>query len=159
MIDPRKFISSTLEDVKLNEFSLTMCFLAGKLDIVEYWECFDEEGKQIDRYLSSKFRKNFRLSELINKTLLRVEKEVISVVLIFSNEWKLKIIMEFWPYGLKNMGTEALDLLGKIEDYGFGIGLIDENNKHISSLPSEKIVEMCINSGNGRGFVNLLLEK
>ena len=72
---------------------------------------------------------------------------------------RLKIIMEFWPYGLNNMGTDALYLLKRLKNYGFKIGLVDETNKCISYLLSEKIVEMCKNSKNGMGHVNLLLEK
>jgi len=72
---------------------------------------------------------------------------------------KLKIIMEFWPYGLNNVGTDALDLLKRLENYGFKIKLINETDKCISYWLPEKIVEMCKNSENGKGFVNLLLEK
>lgn len=71
---------------------------------------------------------------------------------------KLQIIMEFWPYGLNNVGTDALDLLKRIENYRFKIGLIDEVNKCIRYLPPEKIIEKCKNSKNGKGSFNLLLE-
>ena len=70
---------------------------------------------------------------------------------------KLKIIMEFWPYGLNNMGTDALGLLKRLEDSGFRVELIDEEYKSIGYLPPERIVEMCNGSRNGRSFVNLLL--
>lgn len=76
-----------------------------------------------------------------------------------SKNDKLKIVMEFWPYALNNVGTDALGLLRKIEKYGFKIGMIDEKNNCITSLIPEKIVEMCTNSRNGHGRVNLLLEK
>lgn len=72
---------------------------------------------------------------------------------------KLKIIMEFWPYGLNNMGTDALGLLKRLENYGFKIGLINEVDKCISYWLPEKIVEICKNSKNGKGDANLLLEK
>ncbi|MCX6811322.1 MAG: FkbM family methyltransferase [Candidatus Berkelbacteria bacterium] len=72
---------------------------------------------------------------------------------------KLKIIMEFWPWGLNNVGTDALNLLKRLKKYGFKIGLINETNKCINYLLPEKIVGMCKNSQNGRGYVDLLLEK
>jgi hypothetical protein len=72
---------------------------------------------------------------------------------------KLKIIMEFWPYGLNNVGTDALGLLKRLENYGFRVGLIDEKNKGIGYLLPERIVEVCKNSKHGvKGFVSLLLE-
>ncbi len=74
---------------------------------------------------------------------------------------KLKIIMEFWPKGLENMGTGPLRLLKRLENYGFRIKFIDETNKCLKELESERIVEMCKNleAPNGDDFVNLLLEK
>ncbi|MFA6636820.1 MAG: FkbM family methyltransferase [Candidatus Omnitrophota bacterium] len=69
-----------------------------------------------------------------------------------------KIIMEFWPYGLKNVGTDALGLLKKIESYGFRVSVIDEKLKSLRCLSPYKIVEECVRSKNGKGFVNLLLE-
>lgn len=72
---------------------------------------------------------------------------------------KLKIVMEFWPYALANMGTDAPGLLRKMENLGFNIKFIDESNKCVSSLPAEKIIAMCMRLKNGKGSVNLLLEK
>lgn len=45
---------------------------------------------------------------------------------------KLKIIMEFWPYGLNSMGTDASDLLERMRSYGFKTGIIDEANKRLN---------------------------
>jgi FkbM family methyltransferase len=67
----------------------------------------------------------------------------------------LKIAMEFWPYGLKNLGTDPLKLLHKFQDYGFKIKLIDETNQCLKSIEIMKIIEMC---GTKEG-INLLLEK
>lgn len=71
----------------------------------------------------------------------------------------LRIIMEFWPYGLRNAGTDPLGLLNKIQSHGFKVELIDETSGYIRTIEATKIVEMCENAMNGRGYVNLLLEK
>ena len=57
------------------------------------------------------------------------------------------------------MKTDPLIFLKRIEAYGFRIKLIDEAKKRISFLQPEKLVEMCVKSKNGKGFVNLFLEK
>jgi len=68
----------------------------------------------------------------------------------------LKIAMEFWPYGLKNLGTDdPLKLLHKFQDYGFKIKLISETDQCLKNIEIMKIIEMC---GTKEG-VNLLLEK
>jgi len=76
-----------------------------------------------------------------------------------NSKSSLKITMEFWPYGLKNVGTDPLKLLRKLKSYGFKIKLIDEINECISDIEIMKIFEICENENAGRGFVNLLLEK
>jgi len=70
----------------------------------------------------------------------------------------LKIFMEFWPYGLKNIGTNPLKLLLKLQNYGFKMKIIDEKNQCIKHTRIMKIIEICENSKNGKGHVNLLLE-
>lgn len=69
---------------------------------------------------------------------------------------KLKLFMEFWPYGLRNMGTEPVKLLELLQSYGFSITLID---KKCINVGNNKIIKMCDNAPDKRGSVNLLLEK
>lgn len=69
------------------------------------------------------------------------------------------IIMEFWPYGLKNMNYDPLELLNKIESYGFYINVIGENRLKTIESSYKKIIEDCESRKSGRGFVNLLLKK
>jgi FkbM family methyltransferase len=68
---------------------------------------------------------------------------------------KLKILMEFWPDGLKNMGTDPLELLHKMQEAGFKIEVIGKANR--SSNPAE-IIEL-IKSGKKGEYVNLLFAK
>lgn len=71
----------------------------------------------------------------------------------------LKIIMEFWPFGLENMGTDPRNLLQLFYNDGFRIKIIDEEGNGIHSTDIEKLIERCKHSSGGRGDVNLLLEK
>lgn len=71
----------------------------------------------------------------------------------------LKILMEFWLYGLKNIGTDPLELLSTLQDYGFKIKLLDETNRTLKIVENEKIIEICEKQDNGMIEVNLLLEK
>ncbi len=71
----------------------------------------------------------------------------------------LKIFMEFWPYGLKNLNTEPLELLRRLEFYGFKIFLINPKKRVLQSLTKKEIIDLCEKTKDGKGFVNLLLEK
>lgn len=67
----------------------------------------------------------------------------------------LKIIMEFWPDGLRRLGTDPQKLLQKLQEYGFKIKLIDEKNLTLEPI---EIVEFYKKIGPDEGF-DLLLEK
>ena len=40
----------------------------------------------------------------------------------------LRILMEFWPKGLNNMGNNPLKMLNKLKNYGFKINVINESH-------------------------------
>ena len=70
----------------------------------------------------------------------------------------LKLTMEFWPWGIKNLGTDPLKLLHKLQNFGFKIKLVDEINqctRHIGILRLLKNIKNAKKSD----YVNLLLEK
>lgn len=70
----------------------------------------------------------------------------------------LTILMEFCPYLLRNIGTDPLELLYKLINFGFTIEVIDESNKTTVKSEPMKIIEMC-DITTGDSFVNLLLKK
>lgn len=71
----------------------------------------------------------------------------------------LKIIMEFWPNGLKNMGTDPYELLNEMKNYGFKISVLDESKKSLYHLDIQKILNLCEKSPERNHQLNLLLEK
>jgi len=71
----------------------------------------------------------------------------------------LIIIMEFWPYGLKNLGTNPKKLLNKLYEYGFIIKHIDEQNQCLKLIDIEKLIDICQSAKQGKASANILLEK
>ena len=71
----------------------------------------------------------------------------------------MKMMLEFWPYGLKNVGTDPQALLEKLGDYGFSFQVIDPSGAIRPGPAPERIVADCESRAKGTGFVNLLLEK
>lgn len=71
----------------------------------------------------------------------------------------VKILMEFWPKGLRNMGTDPLELLDKLQDYGFKIKLLNDKSKSLQNWNKKDIINYCDNLEDGIDQVNLFLEK
>lgn len=71
----------------------------------------------------------------------------------------LKILMEFWPYGLRNLGTDPIKLLQTLHEYGFKIQLIDEKNETVKEEGIYKITNICESATNGVEQVNLFMGK
>lgn len=79
---------------------------------------------------------------------------------IIRNTPKLKILMEFWPAGLRSVGTEPFQVLNELKKTGFIIKLIDERRRVTTEIELNRIMELCQIPSKGRwGFVNLLVEK
>jgi len=75
-----------------------------------------------------------------------------------------RIFMEFWPEGLRKLGTDALDLAHHLMSYGYSISVIDEIGKRLQKLKDEsdilRIIERCnVADTEQDSRVNLLLEK
>jgi FkbM family methyltransferase len=68
----------------------------------------------------------------------------------------VKILMEFWPYGLRNFGTDPRELIQKLYGYGFVITVVDEPGPSSTLL---ELVETLENGPDKQAAVNLLLEK
>ncbi len=71
---------------------------------------------------------------------------------------KLKILMEFWPYGLRNLNTDPLLLLKKMETWGYTFRVIDGNNKILKPKWPEDILHVSANRPDGKGWTNILCE-
>jgi FkbM family methyltransferase len=69
------------------------------------------------------------------------------------------ILLEFWPFGLKNVGTDPSELLRSLECFNFKVKLIDDANQCIKDMDRTEIIKLCESTKGGKGFVNLLLEK
>jgi FkbM family methyltransferase len=72
---------------------------------------------------------------------------------------QLTVIMEFWPFGLENMGTDPLGLLQRIQSYGFEISTIDEAGHPARCTRLPELITGIKNTGDGRNDILLLLEK
>lgn len=70
----------------------------------------------------------------------------------------ITILMEFWPKGLENMGSNPLELLNNLEMMGFKVEVIDDVSESLKCLNFNEILDMCKTSKD-KDQVNLLLQK
>lgn len=73
---------------------------------------------------------------------------------IIEKNDNLKIIMEFWPLGLVNMGTDPKQLLVKLENYGFKFQMVNEKTRSLEKADINEILKQPAEIGT-----NLWLEK
>ena len=84
--------------------------------------------------------------------------------LIFSGAKKLlsgnlRILMEFWPYGLRNVGTDPLIMLEKLRSSGYNFYIIDSNAKILKPKTPNLLMNVAGNRPEGRGWANVLCLK
>ena len=71
---------------------------------------------------------------------------------------KLKMIMEFWPYGLKNMGADPLEFLEWLSKLGFRFSLLDARQKILKPKDPASLLRVSENREGGKGWANILCE-
>jgi FkbM family methyltransferase len=84
---------------------------------------------------------------------------VISGAQRILRENDLKILMEFWPSGLRKLGTDPLKMLNDLEGFGYKIKLLDDENCKMKEMENKDIIEYCDVALKGIHEVNLFLEK
>ena len=69
----------------------------------------------------------------------------------------LRCFVEFWPFGLRNLGADPAELLRTCARGGFTIRLIDSDRREAMALNVDAVMSAC--SADPYQFVDLLLEK
>ena len=77
---------------------------------------------------------------------------------LFARGWRPDMIIEFWPYGLKNSGDDAMSLWRDIVSLGYGTYQVSEHNPGLFEVTEEHLNRMIGSylSPEAGGFINLL---
>ncbi len=62
---------------------------------------------------------------------------------LINENKKISILLEFWPEGLRKIGFSPIGFLKMIEQMGFQLAYINENNGAISIISIKECMEMC----------------
>ena len=69
-----------------------------------------------------------------------------------------RMTVEFWPTGLKNMGTDPMELLNIFSNEGFCYYFINHRNGKLEKVEKEEIIPLC-EKGKYGDYVDLLVVK
>ena len=75
------------------------------------------------------------------------------------SEAPLQILLEFWPFGLQNCGTDPANFLERLRNMGFRCTVIDDDGSRRVAGETSSLIDGCVSRAQGTGFVNLLFEK
>jgi len=100
------------------------------------------------------------LIDLSNINVIKVDVEGAEGLMIDGSEMilmndNLTLFLEFWPEGLKKLGSDPLKLVQKLKKYGFKASLINEQKQKIEPIDIE---DFYMNMKPDQGF-DLLLVK
>ncbi len=70
-----------------------------------------------------------------------------------------QILMEYWPFGLENLGSDPKEVWRSFEELGYEISVINELEGRIEKLGVSEALARCSERAFGRGHINLLLRK
>lgn len=71
----------------------------------------------------------------------------------------LRIVMEFWPGGLRNLGTDPATLLQRLRDRGFDLAWLDERSGEVAPAPDAAVIAECESREREQGFATLVLRR
>ena len=66
------------------------------------------------------------------------------------------VLLEYWPYGLRNCGSDPVSFLRMFKDQGFDIFVIDEGRKEMRPVEPESMPKISSNRPDGKGWCNVL---
>jgi len=62
---------------------------------------------------------------------------------LLNRNKSINILLEFWPEGLRKMGSSPVDFLKMIEKLGFQLAYINQSNGGVSKTSVKQCMEMC----------------
>lgn len=106
----------------------------------------------LDKYFSDKGK-----VDLIKMDVQGAEGKIIKGAENILTKYKPTMMVEFWPDGLINCGSNPLNLLIRLKEFGFQINLIDKTHKKLLKITPREIVKICEEKRNHADYTNLVL--
>ena len=109
-------------------------------------------------HLDDYFSDSERQIDLIKMDIQGAEfKAVQGMAGILKKSRNVKLVIEFWPYGLALAGADAKDLYSLLEELGFSIFEISEKSRSVREANIDELLQAF--TVENQKFTNLLCEK
>jgi len=72
--------------------------------------------------------------------------------------WRPVILMEFWPYGMRSLGTDPLELMRRLAGLGYAFFVVDSTHKTLKSKQPEDLLNLSLNRPEGKGWANIICQ-
>ncbi|MCE3258446.1 MAG: nlpE1 [Bacteroidetes bacterium] len=102
----------------------------------EYDEVFEIEAVSIDDYLGGNKKADFIKMDIQGFEMQAVK----GMTATLDNNKDLKLISEFWPYGLKKAGSSVTAYFNFLKEKGFNCYLLEKNSLQL--LTAEKVTSL-----------------
>ena len=71
----------------------------------------------------------------------------------------IRILMEFWPKGIRNMGDDPMEMLRELSAQGFRFSLFSDLRNELVPASAEELLSACDTRFEGQDFVNILARR
>lgn len=134
---------SNLGNMSLSNLNIPQKSLAGYVEV---------ESMALDKYVSKIGNK----VSFIKIDVQGAEGLVFSGASNLLQNQKPTILLELWPYGLRNNGTDPLKFLKDLENLGYKFRVLDVTNKILKEKSPQDLLSVSLNREGGKGWANVL---
>lgn len=110
----------------------------------------------IDKYISAN---KIKKVDFIVMDVQGAESKVLAGAIKLLKKSKTKILMEYWPQGIQNLGKDPLELIKKLASYGYKIDVIDKQKKRLVRTKPNVLCKEAATWLNSPKYTNLILTK
>jgi len=110
----------------------------------------------LDSYLNTA---GIKRVDVVNMDVQGAEWLVFSGAKRLLGQKNIKIIIEYWPIGIKQLGNDPVQLLEFLSYKGFRFKVLDEGKKKVYPITLSSLIKNTANWAGLADYLNLLLEK
>lgn len=163
-IEVNKFQNTVLENIALSSFAGktnlfldkdnlgNMSFSKENIPYVSFGGSISVESQTLDDYA----KKIGQKISFIKMDVQGAEGLVLRGGVNLLKTQKPLILMEFWPYGLNNNGTDPMDMLMALHNLGYKFFVLDVKNQILKPKNPIDLINVSANRKGGKGWANVL---
>lgn len=110
----------------------------------------------IDKYISAN---KIKKVDLIVMDVQGAESNILRGAINLLKKGNTRIMMEYWPQGIQNLGKDPFELIKRLVSYGYKIDVIDKQKKRLVRTKPNVLCKEAATWLNSPKYTNLILTK